>query len=374
MNFGETVTVSWGATGNGETYNGTVKYKKVDPNATITVYVKSPGAFNMYAWSDKTSDILGAWPGKASSDLDKKTIAGEEFYYYTFADEESINVIFNNGGAQTPDIKGITEDTYFAYDGATNATKIEVSSDEPVVKFSPNGGVFKTETLDVTATVANATSAWYRINGGAQVNISGSTANFTIGRDVEYGKTITVDWSATGDTGTRTGKVVYTKQDPDAATTWTFYYNNRSSWNKVYAYFWDKDGGKEYLGPWPGAEMTLEGNVYKISFSTKDNISTPMIIFNNNGGDQTDDLAAVNNATYTKSGIDQSGINNVAEETGLKIHASGTTIIVDSPLSTFVTIAGIDGRSETIAVEPGINYIEYTPGLYIVNTTKVYLR
>ena len=120
--------------------------------------------------------------------------------------------------------------------------------------------------------------------------------------------------------------------------------------------------------------MTLEGNVYKISFSTKDNISTPMIIFNNNGGDQTDDLAAVNNATYTKSGIDQSGINNVAEETGLKIHASGTTIIVDSPLSTFVTIAGIDGRSETIAVEPGINYIEYTPGLYIVNTTKVYLR
>ena len=57
--------------------------------------------------------------------------------------------------------------------------------------------------------------------------------------------------------------------------------------------------------------MTLEGNVYKISFSTKDNISTPMIIFNNNGGDQTDDLAAVNNATYTKSGIDQSGINNV---------------------------------------------------------------
>lgn len=378
MDFGQTVTVSWGATDNeGASFNGTVKYKKVDPNATITIYVKAPGAFNMYAWSSKTSDILGAWPGKASSALDKKNIAGDDFYYYTFAEEESVNVIFNNGGQQTVDITGITEDTYFEYDGATGAKKIEVSSDEPVVKFSPNGGVFKTETLNVTATVANATSAWYRINGEAQVNISGSTANFTIGQGVEYGRTITVDWSATGATGTRTGKVTYTKQDPNAATTWTFYYNNRnsSSWGKVNAYFWDKgNGNKEYLGGWPGKEMTLEGNLYKISFTTNDDITAPMIIFNNGSGDQTDDLAAVNNATYTRNGIDQSGINTVAEETGLKIYARGTTIIVDSPLSTFVTISGIDGRSETIPVEPGLNHIDYAPGLYIVNTTKLYLR
>ena len=46
---------------------------------------------------------------------------------------------------------------------------------------------------------------------------------------------------STGATGTRTGKVTYTKQDPSAATTWTIYYDNRnsSSWDTVNAYFWD---------------------------------------------------------------------------------------------------------------------------------------
>ena len=377
MDYGQTVTVSWGAANSeGTNFNGTVKYKKVDPNATITVYVKAPGAFNMYAWDSVNNKLLGAWPGKASSALDKKTIAGEEFYYSTFADVEAVNVIFNSGSGQTPDIKGITEDTYSEYDGGSNARQIEISSDEPVVKFSPNGGIFKTETLDVTATVANATSAWYRIDGGAQVNISGSSATFTIGGDVQYGSTISVDWSATGATGTRTGKVTYTKQDPSAATTWTIYYDNRnsSSWDAVNAYFWDNASGKKYLGAWPGKAMTREGDLYKISFTTTDDIASPMIIFNNGSGDQTADLVAVNNATYTRNGIDQSGINDVAEETGLRIHARGTTIVVYSPLHTFVTVASIDGRSETVAVEPGLNYIEYEPGLYIVNTTKVYLR
>ena len=377
MDYGQTVTVSWGAANSeGTNFNGTVKYKKVDPNATITVYVKAPGAFNMYAWDSANNKLLGAWPGKASSALDKKTIAGEEFYYSTFADVEAVNVIFNSGSGQTPDIKGITEDTYFEYDGGSNARQIEISSDEPVVKFSPNGGIFKTETLDVTATVANATSAWYRIDGGAQVNISGSSATFTIGGDVQYGSTISVDWSATGATGTRTGKVTYTKQDPSAATTWTIYYDNRnsSSWDTVNAYFWDNASGEKYLGAWPGKAMTREGDLFKISFTTTDDIASPMIIFNNGSGDQTADLVAVNNATYTRNGIDQSGINDVAEETGLRIHARGTTIVVYSPLHTFVTVASIDGRSETVAVEPGLNYIEYEPGLYIVNTTKVYLR
>ncbi len=330
MDYGQTVTVSWGAANSeGTNFNGTVKYKKVDPNATITVYVKAPGAFNMYAWDSANNKLLGAWPGKASSALDKKTIAGEEFYYSTFADVEAVNVIFNSGSG-----------------------------------------------LDVTATVANATSAWYRIDGGAQVNISGSSATFTIGGDVQYGSTISVDWSATGATGTRTGKVTYTKQDPSAATTWTIYYDNRnsSSWDTVNAYFWDNASGEKYLGAWPGKAMTREGDLFKISFTTTDDIASPMIIFNNGSGDQTADLVAVNNATYTRNGIDQSGINDVAEETGLRIHARGTTIVVYSPLHTFVTVASIDGRSETVAVEPGLNYIEYEPGLYIVNTTKVYLR
>lgn len=379
MDYGQSVTVSWGATGEaGETFNGKATYKKVDPNATITVYVKAPGSFNMYAWDDASNKLLGDWPGKASSALDKKNIAGDDFYYSTFSDVESVNVIFNNGSAKTADIKGISEDTYFEYDGGTGYKVIEPATDEPVVKFSPNGGVFKTQTLDVTATVANATSAWYRIDGGAQVNISGSTANFTIGQNVDYGKTITVDWSATGAAGTRTGKVVYTKQDPAAATTWTIYYDKRnsSSWGDVNCYFWDgaASPAKEYLGTWPGTKMTQEGSLYKITFTTQDNIGKPMVIFSSNG-QQTGDLEAVNNGVYTFNGFDHSGIVSAAEEEGLKIFANGSDIVVISPMTTFVTVSTIDGRSEIRAIEPGENILSgYAPGFYIVNTTKVHIR
>ena len=51
MSYGESVTVTWTATGAEGTETGKVTYKKVDPNAVITVYVNAPAGSNMYAWA-----------------------------------------------------------------------------------------------------------------------------------------------------------------------------------------------------------------------------------------------------------------------------------------------------------------------------------
>lgn len=123
--YGESVSVSWGATDdNGTTYTGSVIYKKVDPDATITVYVKAPAGSNLYAWGEnergEETYPCGTWPGKTLTET--ININGTDYYYVTIDDLESVNVIFNRNGAQTGNITGITEDVYYIYDGGSNAT------------------------------------------------------------------------------------------------------------------------------------------------------------------------------------------------------------------------------------------------------------
>ena len=125
MAFGETVDVHYGAFDvSGEEFTGKVTYKKVDPNATITVYVNSPIQPDLYAWSTTTGAVvklLGDWPGTKLTTT--TMVGGEEYYYQTFADVSVFNIIFNNGqGAQTPDINGISADVYYEYDGQRQAT------------------------------------------------------------------------------------------------------------------------------------------------------------------------------------------------------------------------------------------------------------
>lgn len=65
MKFGDTKTVKWGATNDeGTEYTGSATYKKVDPNASIIVYVKADKAPNLYVWTaggENAKTLNGAW-------------------------------------------------------------------------------------------------------------------------------------------------------------------------------------------------------------------------------------------------------------------------------------------------------------------------
>ncbi len=365
---------------------GNISGEREEPDPAITPAIEEDEQaifFEHESWNPATAWIWSAtknytggnWPGQ------NLTYLGNNVYKWTYTGTDEIpegsKIIFSqHGSSQTPDPGfDFVNGGYYTTSGYVKT--IQPATDEPIVKLNPKGGIFKTPTLEITATVSNATSAWYSIDSGSQISITGSSATFSIGEGVEFGKTITVSWSATGPKGTRTGKATYTKQDPNAATVWTIYYDNRNStsWSNVNAYFWDNATDKKYLGVWPGTEMTFDGKLYKITFTTTDDIITPMIIFNNGGGDQTADLAAVNNATYTKSGIDPAAITNVGQASDMKIYARGSYIVVESPQASYVSITTIDGRVQTREINEGINvFTDFAPGFYIVDSTKIYLR
>jgi len=67
----------------------------------------------------------------------------------------------------------------------------------------------------------------------------------------------------------------------------------------VYAYVWSGDGEtvtNKALGEWPGTQLTGEGGVFNVSFEAED--APEHIIFHNNAGDQTADLAFENEGAY----------------------------------------------------------------------------
>ncbi|MDE6317091.1 MAG: starch-binding protein, partial [Muribaculaceae bacterium] len=321
ISYGESVSVAYEAVNAaGEKTSGTVSYKKVDPNASITVYVKGPQGINMYAWGDdengKNVTPCGSWPGKTLTET--VTVDGSDFYFFTFDGLESVNIIFNRNGAQTPDIKGITADTYFEYDGATSAQKIDVNvTPVPSVKFSPNGGNF-VDNVAVTATVSNATSAWYRIGNGAQTTISGNSATFTLGDDMSIGESVTVSWSATNGTETKSGSVKFTKIEqpvvPDGIT--VYYDNSVTRWSSVKIHHWPVEETS-----WPGVEMEKVGdNIYMYVLPE----GTTGVVFNNGNGDQTNDISnPVHNHVYKGTG------NRNWEDAGEYVDAGVSEIEVD---------------------------------------------
>ena len=136
-NVGDEVVVKWGAVGNNAIgdkaveYTGKAVYKKIDAIDPFTIYIAGPSAPYVYAWYiDDNSNcvaINGLWPGTQLSNT--KTVNGREFYCFTVNQAKSINFIVNNGnGTQTQEFTGITEDSYFEWDGSGTCTPITGSN------------------------------------------------------------------------------------------------------------------------------------------------------------------------------------------------------------------------------------------------------
>ena len=96
MNYGDTKTVKWSATGdnNGteETNTGSVTYMKVDPNAAIYCYFINSGKWNTvrtYIWDAKNNNAqyAGDWNNRytfTSSDIAGQTSEGYDVYKWTY--------------------------------------------------------------------------------------------------------------------------------------------------------------------------------------------------------------------------------------------------------------------------------------------------
>jgi glycosidase len=381
MNYGESVTVTWGA----DSYTGSATYKKVDPNAVISVYVtgkdgtvSSISGTNLYSWNS-TGALTGEWPGKALSQT--ATIDGKEFYYHTFDSSDAVNIIFNRNGSQTADITGIDSDTYFEYDGGTSATKIDVTvgPKAPVVKANPASGTKFNDDITVTLTVSPETSIYYTLDGS---QASASSTLYT--SPIKLTSTTTINTYVKNDVGENRQSFTYTKVEGSIMDEQVVYFDNSSSnWSPVYVYCWDDNHqeSNSFSGKWPGQALTetatLSGKTYYVyRFTPEGQLSNPMIIFNNGSGTQTSDLVFENNAIYNANGKvgTNTVVNNFDAVSSLKVFTDGGRLGIYSDDACTVDAVRIDGTVRRLQVEGGYNYYELPAGFYIVAGSKVIVR
>ena len=375
MNFGDTKTIEWSAEAqDGKVKSGSLTFKKVDPNATIMVYVQAENAPYIYAWSKGSSlkKLTGDWPGTKMTESEE--INGEKYWTYAFDGVDNFNVILNNNsGAQSGEISGITGDIYLKYDGGANAQKIDAPVNTAAkVTLSPNGGDFE-KTVTVTATLNNnATSGWYKIGNGEQVALTpGKAATFTLGADMQEGESKTVTWSATNaDNETKTGSATFNKIKEVVIPTPTgiyAYFLAPSDWSQVDCWAWTETDNFTG-GTWPGVACTKIGvkknglDVWMWKYDGDLTTAPTMIIFSNGSGTQTKDLEFENGAVYNLAGKTNESVSTGINQTVAAQKAGAVKIY---------TLTGVK-----VAEVRNVQDAEYllAPGAYICNGKKFVIK
>ena len=185
------------------------------------------------------------------------------------------------------------------YDGNEEAgtTWVDETPLQPVsVSLSPAGGSFRTNTVTVTAELSeDALSGWYQIEGQDKVALTpGKPATFTIGDDMNFNQTKTVTWSATSSEGEKTGKITYTKVDPNAAIT---VYVKADKAPYIHAWI---TGGKNLTGEWPGKVMDGPVEIDGAKYWTYDfdNVESFNVILNNGSGSQSGKFEGITGDIY----------------------------------------------------------------------------
>ena len=199
----------------------------------------------------------------------------------------------------------------------------------PEVLFDPaDGTAFSGETLTVTATPLNATSAWIQVNGGEKETFT-AAKQFTVGADVAYGKNVTITWGATDKAGkTETGSVTYKKvkayvPELDKADEISCFLETSNAAAAVYVWNGNVNPVVEYAGAWndaintkltPAGKNAAGKNVFKWTYNGDETTVPSHIIFlDGNGNKITADVEFVNHGYYV-DGTYSSTVTKVHDE------------------------------------------------------------
>lgn len=185
----------------------------------------------------------------------------------------------------------------------------------PEVLFDPaDGTAFSDETLTVTATPLNATSAWIQVNGGEKETFT-AAKQFTVGADVDFGQNVTITWGATDKAGkTETGSVTYKKvkayvPELDKADEISCFLETSNAAAAVYVWNGNVNPVVKYAGEWGDAIKTMlplvgksvsGKNVFKWTYNGDETTVPSHIIFLDGNGNKlvSNNVEFVNHGYY----------------------------------------------------------------------------
>lgn len=264
-------------------------YTYQEPQKTpLTVKFLPPATWEtvyLYAWGGAN---LGAWPG-----MEWKTKDSDGWLYQVFpGDVQEVSIIFNNGVDEQSNDIILDQDACYEWDGTQEKLSQNCSlSNIPFqLIVSPEGKVFKTETLSITMSTiggGNDATIYYTLDGS---NPKEAAKPMTYTKAITINSTTTLKaYAESNGQETEVQTHTYTYETPQA-TPLTIAFQKPEDWTKVHLYAWNDGGATLYNGQWPGAEMTKKNaqGLYYFTFDT--DVKEVNFIFNNGSGTQSADL------------------------------------------------------------------------------------
>ncbi len=131
---------------------------------------------------------------------------------------------------------------------------------------------------------------------------------YTVDQNVQVGIVFNDNGGAKSDDLTRTANGWYDNQwfndcpnecPGDTGTSFDIHFKKPNGWNTTFVYLFNKSTGSALPGfpTWPGVAMQQEGNSPWYTYTVDQNVEVG-IVFNDNGGAQTDDLSRTSDGWY----------------------------------------------------------------------------
>ena len=198
---------------------------------------------------------------------------------------------------ETPKKKSEAEQAYDGHE-EDGTTWVEPQSNEFGLKFSQNGGTFRTNTVTVEVSLSGkATSGWFQVEGRDKVELApGETKTFTIGEGMNFKQTKTVTWYAKNDKSEKNGSVSFTKVYPNASIT---VYVKADKAPTIYAWV-PGTPAKELTGAWHGRTMDGPEEIGGVNYwyKTFDGVESFNVILNNGNDKQSSDITGITGDIY----------------------------------------------------------------------------
>ncbi|MHA7060132.1 starch-binding protein [Aquimarina sp. M1] len=267
----------------------------------FNVYFKKPATWssaNMYLFNANTGEALSgfpAWPGATMN-----SVEGTPWFTYNINQEVQVGIVFNdNGGEQTDDLTRITEGWYDNQWFDNCPIDCPTEPEPPVLTVSPDSGTFNGSVV-VSMSATNSGTIYYTLDG----SVPNETSTLYFGKFTITSTGVTeVNAIAINNTGSSAiSSRTYTIQDTPG---YTVNFRKPDNWSTAYIYLYDKNANTTIPGfpAWPGIEMTALSNSPWFAFGIDESFEVG-IVFNDNGGSQTDDLSRTIDGWYNNGWTD----------------------------------------------------------------------
>ncbi|WP_051336213.1 starch-binding protein [Aquimarina latercula] len=267
----------------------------------FNVYFKKPSSWssaNIYLFNQNTGDALPgfpAWPGVIMNNVE-----GTPWLTYNIDQDVQVGIVFNdNGGDQTDDLTRVTEGWYDNQWFDSCPSECPTISQPPVLTVSPDSGTF-IGNVQVSMNATNSGVIYYTLDGSVPDVTSTLYDGSFIISEVGITELNAIAINSTGSSAVISKN--YTIQDVSG---YTVNFRKPDNWSTSYIYLYDRNADAAIPGfpAWPGIQMTQLSDSPWYSYTIEESVEVG-IVFNDNGGSQTDDLVRRTDGWYNSSWTD----------------------------------------------------------------------